>query len=130
MNITTFDCDGVLTLPIYIRPGDNDIIITGRSFEEESETLEFLAHRSIYNKVLFNPLRFEEKTRKSSGQHKGNTIKRLAEEGYTIDYHVEDDPVQVEEILKIVPWLKIIRIDHGGIINMENTRRNSLGNDL
>ena len=70
--INSFDCDGVITIGIY--PGIDDVIITGRSFEEKEETLSYLKDKDINNEVYFNKLKFEEKTRISSGIHKGNTI--------------------------------------------------------
>ena len=42
MKINAFDIDGVIHLGdgiCGIRPGPGDVIITGRSFEEEEETL-------------------------------------------------------------------------------------------
>lgn len=56
--INTFDCDGVITLGIY--PGPNDKIITGRSFEERTETLEYLRSKGINNDVFFNNLSIDD----------------------------------------------------------------------
>ena len=61
MKINAFDIDGVIHLgqgACGIRPGPSDIIITGRSWEEEPETLAFLRRNGIFNLVFFNPVRF------------------------------------------------------------------------
>ena len=78
-NINTFDIDGVIYMGEYggVYPGLNDIIITGRSFEESEETLGMLTKKGIHNKVMFNELSFDNKSRESSGIHKGNTIIKL-----------------------------------------------------
>jgi hypothetical protein len=113
--MNSYDIDGV----IYINkeftgvcPGPDDIIITGRSFQEKEKTLQMLFNRKIYNKVYFNDLEFEEKTRKSSGIHKGNTLNFLKENGIVIDIHFEDDEIQIEEIKKVAPWVNIIHLVH------------------
>ena len=117
--MNTFDCDGVITLGIY--PGKYDVIITGRSFEEADVTLQYLKEKGITNKVYFNPLKFDEKTRESSGLHKANTLNRLIEQGADIKYHFEDDPIQIESIKSNLKYpVKIIHINHDGEINMEN----------
>lgn len=122
--IRTFDIDGV----IYInkdfpglRPEPNDLIITGRSFEEERETKTMLEIRQIYNDVYFNPLPFDLKTRISSGQHKGHTLNKLKEQGHNIMYHIEDDEIQIEEIKKIAPWVNILHLVHN-LTEKENVR--------
>ena len=122
--INSFDCDGVITLGIY--PGPNDVIITGRSFEEKEETLEYFKDKGITNKVYFNPLKFDDKTRVSSGTHKGNTIIELFNSGILVEKHIEDDFDQYKEIKRILKHhampTKLIFIDHGGLINLENQR--------
>lgn len=124
--INSFDCDGVITLGIY--PGPDDVIITGRSFEETDETLHYLRDKGIFNHVFFNQLKYDEKTRKSSGIHKGNKIVELFQSGIIVEYHFEDDADQYKEINKIIKKhkipTKVIRINHHGIINLENQRRN------
>lgn len=128
--LNSFDCDGVITLGIY--PGSDDIIITGRSFEEEKETLAFFENRHIYNEVFFSPHTFAEKTREKSGIHKGNTIKRLYDTGVIVKFHFEDDPVQIAAVNEIIKLYNlqtiVIRIDHGGAEELENVRRDSAGN--
>lgn len=118
-SINSFDCDGVITLGIY--PGPNDIIITGRSFEESEDTLQYLSEKGINNVVYFNPLKFDDKTRESSGLHKVNILNSLSESGIVILAHFEDDPIQIREIENNLKYkIRIIRIDHSDAINMEN----------
>jgi len=122
--MNSFDCDGVIYFEGKpgVRPGFPDIIVTGRSFEEEEETIKWLRKHQIYNVVYFNPLPFSEKTRESSGIHKGNTLKKLIEDGHEIEFHFEDDPVQIEEIKKILPDLKIVHVS-SNFVELENMRR-------
>lgn len=94
--ISTFDIDGVITVGIY--PGPNDVIITGRSFEEAPETYAMLRSKGINNPVYFNPLPFDKKDRKSSGVHKGMVIELLVRAGNKVNVHFEDDEIQKEEI--------------------------------
>ena len=94
--INTFDIDGVITVGIY--PGPNDVIITGRSFEEAPETYAMLRSKGINNPVYFNPLPFDKKCRKSSGVHKGMVIELLVRAGNKVNVHFEDDEVQKQEI--------------------------------
>lgn len=124
MRINTYDIDGVIFMGKGLDglfPGKNDHIITGRSFEERPETESFLHSKGIFNTLHLNPLRYDEKTRVTSGIHKGNTIKRLESEGYTVGIHWEDDPVQVEEIKKIVPHVNVVLLVHD-LVEKENTR--------
>jgi hypothetical protein len=59
-----------------------------------------------------NPLKFEEKTRQTSGQHKGRTLFYLEQMGYRFGIHFEDDPIQAEEIRKIMPHINIVMLQH------------------
>ncbi len=124
-----FDIDGVIHfgkdengeyIP-GIRPGPSDVIITGRSIEESYETYQFLDHVGIPNYVYFNQLPFDQKTRFTSGQHEGNTIKELNNEGYNIGIFFEDDEIQIKEILKIVPDIRIVHVK-SNLIEKENVR--------
>ena len=123
-NINTFDCDGVIFINEEVggvHPGPYDIIITGRSFEEVPETREMLRNRGIYNRVFFNRAKFEAKTRKGSGLHKAETIKRLQKLGYSIGVHFEDDETQAEIIRKHCPDITVVMIVHN-LTNKENVR--------
>lgn len=121
--INTFDIDGVIYMGqdldgIY--PGPDDLIITGRSIEESPETLNMLRSKGIFNNVHFNPLPFNKKTRKSSGEHKARVIREL-KKVFNIGSHYEDDPVQAEEILKIHDDVNVILLHHE-LTEKENVR--------
>lgn len=121
--INSFDIDGVIYLGDLggIYPGPQDIIITGRSYEEEPETIKMLIKKGINNKVYFNPLKFDNKTRVSSGIHKGKTLEKLLNFGIKIGFHIDDDPIQIEEIKKILPNFPVILMEHD-LVEKENVR--------
>lgn len=123
MKIASFDIDGVIFMEDYpgVYPGKNDVIITGRSFEELDETVQMLQEKGIKKIPFFNPIKFKEKTRVNSGIHKGKTIKRLNEIGYNIVVHFEDDKIQATQIRKIVPQVKIVMLQHN-LTEKENKR--------
>ena len=124
MLINTYDIDGVIYFGKELDglyPGPNDIIVTGRSWEEADKTIAMLDKRKIYNRVCFNPLSFDEKSRVTSGQHKGNIIKSLIESGLEHGIHFEDDEIQIEEIRKIVPNVRIVHVV-SNLIEKENMR--------
>jgi len=129
--INTFDIDGVIYMGKYggVYPGPDDVIITGRSKEEEAETLEMLEYKGISNTVHFNPLPYDQKSRKSSGQHKGRTLYYLEEIGYRIGVHFEDDPIQVEEIKKIMPHVNVVLLQHD-LVEKENVPRHDWRNEV
>lgn len=121
--VNGFDIDGVITIGIF--PGPNDVIITGRSFEEEEETLKMLHERGIYNLVFFNPVTFEEKTRKSSGEWKAWAIADLEDRlGVKIENFFEDDSIQVQAITRVCPNLNVIEIAHD-LTEKENVRHDA-----
>ena len=122
--INTFDIDGVVTIGIY--PGPNDVLITGRSFEEAKETYAMLRSKGITNAVFFNKLPFDKKDRKSSGTHKGRTIKDLIQSGVNIGVHFEDDEIQKAEIERVletygVKGVTVVHIVHS-LTEKENVR--------
>lgn len=97
--IQSFDLDGVIIIDedhIGVRPGPEDVIITGRSVEEAKATFQQLHAAGIYNQVFFNPKPFAMKSRTTSGEHKANTLQMLYKSGYYIDVHFEDDPIQAD----------------------------------
>ncbi len=117
-----FDCDGVIT--VGIRPGPNDVIVTGRSFQEKPETLQYLQDLDIHNHVYFNPLEFEEKTRESSGEHKAkvlNWLRATQPEEDPVTIFFEDDPIQWAIIERECPWLDVVHIVHD-LTEKENVR--------
>jgi len=123
--VNGFDIDGVLNLgngKCGIRPGPEDIIITGRSYEEEPETMVFLKRHGINNTVHFNKVPFESKSRKQSGTHKAHTLKWLREiKGIEIEFFYEDDEIQKAEIEKGCDWIKVIHVCHD-FVPKENMR--------
>lgn len=122
--MNTFDIDGVIYIRkglMGVRPGPDDIIITGRSFEEEPETRQMLHEAGINNPVFFNPLKFDQKSREASGVHKANTLNRLKDDGFNIEIHFEDDPIQITEIKRLCPWINIVHLSHD-LTNKENMR--------
>lgn len=120
--INTYDIDGVIYLGKYdgLYPGKDDIIITGRSFEEEEYTLKMLHGRGIFNKVYFNKLKYDEKTRKTSGLHKANVIKMLIDSGIEHGVHFEDDEIQIEAIKSLLPDVRIVHVV-SDLVEKENT---------
>jgi hypothetical protein len=125
-NVNSYDIDGVILLDdTYqgVTPTEKDVIITGRSEEEKEYTLEALHERDIWNKVYFNPLPFNKKTRESSGVHKANVLTELYKGGvYNIRLHFEDDPIQAAIIELRCPWIKVILLQHN-LVNKENIWR-------
>ena len=122
--ISTFDIDGVITVGLY--PGPDDVLITGRSFEEAQETYAMLRSKGIKNAVFFNKLPFSKKDRKSSGTHKGYTIKELIQSGVNIAVHFEDDEVQKAEIERVldiygIKGVTVVHIVHS-LTEKENVR--------
>jgi hypothetical protein len=122
--IRSFDIDGVIYIPDHggVYPGPNDVIITGRSVEEEQETRAMLAAKGIKNDVYFSPLPYAEKTRQLSGWHKAGTLKRLLNEGKNVTTHFEDDLIQAEIIGLHVPEVKVVLLLHS--LNEKENRRN------
>lgn len=121
--IASFDLDGVIFLGYGfpgIYPGRDDIIITGRCFEEMLETKGFLESRFIYNQVFYQPIPFVEKTRVKSGFFKANKINELIAEGYQIVVHLDDDPIQAD-IIENNTKIPVIRIFHN-LTEKENVR--------
>jgi hypothetical protein len=122
--MNSFDIDGVIYINKDLRgvfPGVNDVIITGRSYEERPETISMLLARGIENEIFFNPLKFDQKTRESSGVHKANTLNVLKSRGYDLRIHFEDDEIQIEQIKIICPWINVVHIVHN-LTNKENVR--------
>ena len=128
LKINSFDLDGVITVGLY--PGPNDVIITGRSYEEAPETYRYLHSKGIYNAVYFNPLPFDKKTRESSGFHKANIIDHLRRNGNPVEFHYDDDCVQIEVIKNAFgDTLKIVHINHD-FTEKENIRHDEFGQPI
>lgn len=124
MIINTFDLDGVIFFENGLNgvmPNPNDVIVTGRSIEEAKDTLLYLKDRDIHNQVFFNPIKFDEKSRESSGEHKARTIQMLINSGFKHGIHFEDDPVQIEVISKALPNIRIVKV-LSNLVELENVR--------
>lgn len=122
--MNSFDIDGVIYISKDIDgvyPGPNDIIITGRSYEEFRETRRMLESKGINNQVYFNPLPFQAKTRESSGKHKAKILNTLKRAGSNIMVHFEDDPIQKEVIERECPWITVVHLVHD-LCTKENVR--------
>ena len=122
--INSYDIDGVIYMGsehLGVTPGENDVIITGRSFEEAPETSQMLSERKIRNKVYYNPQTFGNKTRESSGLHKATILTNLISEGVIIGIHFEDDPIQAEIIQKNVSTIQVVLLIHN-LVEKENVR--------
>ena len=122
--INTFDIDGVIYMGKHdgVYPGKSDVIITGRSIDEWDETSAMLSAKGIKNEVFMNPARFENKTRKGSGIHKGNVIKMLrVQREIEIGIHFDDDPIQIKEIERINPNITCVLLQHE-LVDKENCR--------
>lgn len=123
--MNTFDIDGVIYMGpgrTGVFPGPDDVIITGRSgIDEKQETIAMLEDRGITNKVFMNPVRFDEKTRKSSGEHKARVIRGLISDGFDIKIHFEDDEVQADIIRRAVPEIEVVVLQHN-LTEKENVR--------
>lgn len=124
--IASFDIDGVINMEDYpgVYPGVNDVIITGRSYEEYYETYVMMSNKGISNPIIYNPKPFDKKTRKSSGKHKARAINKFNETqiGSQIVIHYEDDPVQAKIIKKKCPEVKVVLLQHD-LVEKENVRR-------
>lgn len=124
--MNSYDIDGVINMDEFglgIRPSsDLDVIITGRSYEEKLETMEFLHRHGIWNKVYFNQVPFDEKTREGAGIHKANVLNQLKKDGHIINFHYEDDIIQANKIRELTDII-VILVDSGDLIEKENIRR-------
>lgn len=121
--INSFDIDGVIYMGKYggVFPGPHDIIITGRSKEEEPETSAMLLSKGITNSVYMNPTPFDSKSREDSGRHKGRTLFYLEKTGMRFGIHFEDDPIQAEIIRKMMPHINVVLLQHE-LVEKENVR--------
>lgn len=107
VNINAFDFDGVVSLGIT--PGKNDIIITGRCYDEAHIIYKELNKRGIKNAVFFNPISYDVRgdhtasARIYSGEHKARTLKQLQKNCTNVLCFFEDDPLQAK-IIKESGW--------------------------
>ena len=114
MEISTFDFDGVIYFggdSPGVYPGPNDIIITGRSWEEKAKTEAWCDRFGIKNRIYFSKVPVALRTREISGYHKAVTLLELSKT-LKIVRHFEDDPIQKAIIEAIVPTVPVIHLVH------------------
>ena len=112
--ISTFDFDGVIYFGDNqpgVRPGPDDILITGRSFQERQKTEVWCQKFNIKNQIFFSPVPEHLKTREISGFHKALTLREL-QKTMIIALHFEDDPIQKAIIEAMVPEVKVVHLVH------------------
>lgn len=125
ISVNSYDIDGVIFMDGQVeglRPGVNDIIITGRSYQQKDETLNMLRGRGINNFVYFNPLSRTDPAycKVVSGQHKARVIRTLYEIGVSVMIHFEDDPIQAKEIRKVLPAKsRVVMIGDGEFVEKD-----------
>jgi hypothetical protein len=120
-SINSYDFDGVVYMGPGRRgvyPGPKDFIITGRSLDEAPHTFSIMKSMGLRNQVMFNKLKFNEKTRESSGWHKVNCINELKTNGIEINIHFEDDPIQAQ-IIKDNTNVSVVLLQHD-LVEKEN----------
>lgn len=119
--INSYDIDGVITVGITPRP--EDIIITGRSYQEAKPTYKQLRELGIDNPVYFQPMNWENTSRESSGRWKGQLLKQFQDNGVLISKHFEDDEIQKAEIEKLVNT-PVVLLEH----NLTNKEKQDMLN--
>jgi hypothetical protein len=111
--INTYDIDGVILVAPNVKgltPGKDDVIITGRSFQDRPETELALKNIGIHNKVIYNELPKSNMSRSASGYHKVEAIKSLQDQGYKVHIHFEDDPIQLAIIQNLCDNVHVILV--------------------
>ena len=112
--VNTFDIDGVIYFGEQnpgVRPAPEDILITGRSYEEKEQTEAWCDRYGIKNRIYYSQVPFELKTREISGYHKALTLRELLKT-MVIALHFEDDPIQKAIIEAMVPEVKVVHLVH------------------
>ena len=122
--LRSFDLDGVIFLDgfICLTPTSyEDIIVTGRSYEEAPDTIAWLRDNGITNQVFFNPTKFNDKTRVDSGKHKARILTEFLKKGYDRIIHFDDDIHQINVIKSICPKeIIVVQVNTNGLIELEN----------
>lgn len=111
--VNMWDYDGVVREGAV--PGEYDVIITGRTFEEAPIVFAELQERGITNvPIYFNPIHLKDRqnhnefARRKSGKHKAAIISLLKANDVNLGIFSEDDPIQAEEILAVHPEIEIV----------------------
>ena len=107
MRINTLDIDGIIDQGGFCLSKD-DIIITGRSYEEAEEISKLMIRKKINNRIFYNPIELKNKTRENSAQHKVIILSSLISQGYNVETHFDVDEIQVEIIKKLCPSVKVV----------------------
>ncbi len=79
--------------------------------------MRMLKDRGITNQVFFNPLKYADKTRISSGEWKASVINAM-----DIHIHFEDDEIQAEVIRNRCYFCKVVLLSHD-LVEKENKRQ-------
>lgn len=115
VKINGYDFDGVVS--IGINPmSKNDVIITGRCYDEQDYVRDILEERGITNEVYFNPMSLAERgnhtveCRRLSGEHKAKTIKELKGIGIEVYRFFEDDKIQYDIIKENHEKIDIVHV--------------------
>lgn len=125
--MNSYDFDGVL----YLGPGrkgflprEEDVIVTGRSYEEQKVTMQHLRELGISTdkEIYFAPWKWESKTRVLSGIHKARTLAMMISSGMEIQIHFEDDPVQAEIIERALGDKLTVVLIHHDLTEKENVK--------
>lgn len=116
--MNSFDIDGVIYLGEGrkgLLPRSEDVIISGRSFEEYGVTKQQFEILGIPGEcvIYLADWKISHKTRRLSGLHKAYTLNRLIGQlDKNIQIHFEDDPVQADIIRQFVPGVEVVMITH------------------
>ena len=112
--INSYDIDGVIYMGKYdgLRPGPDDIIITGRSVCTEEETKKMLLEKGITNPLYMNEKREDYNNREQSAFHKAWTLFHLEQLGYHFGIHYDDDMVQIKKINEMMPHINCVHVKH------------------
>lgn len=117
IKINSFDYDGTLTTGAFAPVVGQDIILTGRCYNEAAQVFAGLSKLGIENiPIFFNPMHysirgdFTEEARLKSATHKVKVLSELAKHHDVT--HWDDDPVQIEYIRKHVPTVKLIQVEN------------------
>ena len=110
--INGYDFDGVTS--IGVTPREGDVIITGRCFDECYVIFDYLKDHNLLDKipVYFNPIQFNyrgegtEYSRSSSAKHKASILQKMLDNSVNIGYFFEDDPLQKDIIIELVPEMQ------------------------
>lgn len=111
--MNAYDFDGVITKGVRISA--DDIIITGRSFEEASIVYDYLKKENLpLVAVYFNPMNVitretdTEKSQIHSGMHKVNVLNSLRKNNVKISFFYEDNEIQAS-LIEIYTKVTVVR---------------------